>query len=351
MQFDVAIIGGGVLGISAAYHLSRRGISVIVLEREASFGVHASGKNAGMIRQLYRHPKLTEWAARSIASWPDALREKAYRQTGSFVAGREVPGHHPEIFEQRRIRIEGAPPDSEVDGVYSATDGLIDPHSYLSELYNLVDRRVCRFAFSTEVAGLEQDGGGWVVRTGGDESYRSRKVINAAGAWINELLSPGLSSSKQPVHPYSRHLFMIHGWPDRFRPCRDTGFFWDEINNWYLREWDAATRLVSVCDETPADPQTYVPDPAIGRNVAAKLLTALPEVAENLSIGRSWHCFRTYTADRLPIVGPDSHLEGLFWLAAFGGFGMSTSFAAAEDAAAFIAGEPVELEAAFLPRI
>ncbi|MCB0346448.1 MAG: FAD-binding oxidoreductase, partial [Bdellovibrionales bacterium] len=67
-QPEVVIIGAGILGISLAYHLARRGRTVVVLERESTYGAHASGKTAGMFRQLYRNPQLTEWAKRSRES-------------------------------------------------------------------------------------------------------------------------------------------------------------------------------------------------------------------------------------------------------------------------------------------
>ena len=52
---DVIVIGGGLHGCSAALHLARRGISVIVLEKDY-VGRHASGVNAGGVRRLGRDP-------------------------------------------------------------------------------------------------------------------------------------------------------------------------------------------------------------------------------------------------------------------------------------------------------
>ena len=352
-QFEVVIIGGGVLGLTAAFHLARRRIPTLVIEREPSFGMHASGKNAGMIRQLYRHPKLTEWAKRSIAEWPESVRKKSFRKTGSFVAGREVPDHHTEIFRLKEAPALGGPAEGDaksVSGVFSATDGLLDPHAYLSEIYSLIDKRYCRFVFSAPVKNLSFDDSSWTVITARGDRYQGKKVINAAGAWVNDILATGHAARLQPVLPYSRHLFMIHGWTEGFMPVADVGFFWDEKNNWYMRQWDARTRLVSVCDEISSSPDHYTPDPSIGREIAAKLLESLPGIAESLSLGRSWHCFRSYTPDRLPIAGPDPKLPNFFWLAAFGGFGMSTSYAASADAAAYVAGEQIELEPDFLPR-
>ena len=50
---DIVVIGGGIHGCSAAFHLARRGASVIVLEKD-TLGRHASGVNAGGVRQIFR---------------------------------------------------------------------------------------------------------------------------------------------------------------------------------------------------------------------------------------------------------------------------------------------------------
>ena len=67
-----------------------------------------------------------------------------------------------------------------------------------------------------------------------------------------------------------------------------------------------------------------------------------------LQIGKSWHCFRTYTEDKLPIWGFDPNTNGLFWLAGFGGLGMSTSFGATFDASQALQNKAVNVTDDFL---
>ena len=50
---DVIVIGGGIHGCSAAFHLARRGVDVHLIEKD-SIGRHASGVNAGGVRQIFR---------------------------------------------------------------------------------------------------------------------------------------------------------------------------------------------------------------------------------------------------------------------------------------------------------
>ena len=55
MKTDVLIIGGGLMGFSTALQLAKRGRCCIVLDKDSP-GRHASGVNAGGLRQLNRHP-------------------------------------------------------------------------------------------------------------------------------------------------------------------------------------------------------------------------------------------------------------------------------------------------------
>ena len=65
---DVAIIGAGIQGCSAALHCRRRGLSVIVLEKDRA-GRHASGVNAGGVRRLNRHPAEVPLSVAATAIW------------------------------------------------------------------------------------------------------------------------------------------------------------------------------------------------------------------------------------------------------------------------------------------
>ncbi len=346
MQYDVIIIGAGVLGVSLGFHLSNSNLRVLIIEREAMPAVHASGKNAGMIRQLYHHPQLTSWANRSIKDFPKTLRKNAFKQTGSVVAGRTVPNHHQEVFEQQTIRHN----NQEIPAVYSKDDGLLDSPYYVTGLFQLTNKENVSYKFNTEVTRLERHQDQWEVYTNRRDKLQAPIIVNAAGAWINRFLKESHPNVCLPTDAYARHLFVVHGWEKDFMPVSNCGFFWDEAHEWYMRRWDPETRLVSICDETPANPETFIPNPTINEQVATKLLDAVPQASTALRLGRSWHCFRTYTEDQLPVWGFDQNIPGLFWLAAFGGFGMSTSYAATKDAAETLLGKAINMPSDLLPK-
>jgi D-arginine dehydrogenase len=337
MDSDVLIIGGGVLGTSLSYHLSKKGISSTLFEKEGSLAHHASGKNAGMIRQLYRHPQLTEWAKRSITSWPLSLKSLVFKETGSIVLGRNMPAHHKELFSSGEIHTQ----EKCTPYVYCKTDGLLDSSGYVQGLKDLANSNYSHFHFGAMVQEISKNSDSWKLRTENGATFEGKWLVNAAGAWVNQIMNPALSRHRISVEAFARFLFLSKGWQEKPPAPHAYGFYWDEKNEWYMRDWSEDCSLISACDTIPADPETYTPDSNIEHSISSRILKAIPDLASNLTLGRGWHCFRTYTDDMLPVWGEDELLPGLFWLAGFGGFGMSTSFGATEDAASYIAGEKV----------
>ena len=339
---DIVIIGAGVLGLSLAFHLRQRGLRTLVLERELTVGVHASGKNAGMLRHLYRHPQLTEWANASISLLPESLRNHAFRQTGSLIIGRDIPNHHQQLFTTRAHKIRQHNRVVEVPAVVTAADGLFDSQAYMRGLFELCASDN-NFLFGETVEHVERVANSIEVVTSSGLRIHTGIVVNAAGAWINRFLF----GASVPVQCFARHLFVVDGFAPDDMPASDVGYVWEEGAEWYVRRWQRQSRLISLCDKIAADPDTY--PPSVDKTPEVIGTALLFSKSSHLNIAKAWHCFRTYADDQLPIWGPDPRMPGLFWLAAFGGFGMSTAFAAAYDAARLISGELVTIESEFLP--
>jgi len=163
--------------------------------------------------------------------------------------------------------------------------------------------------------------------------------VNAAGAWINSVFARDQQHLAVQAESFARHLFVIDGWRNGYMPQTGVGYFWDEASEYYMRLWFGDSRIVSLCDRVPATPAQFVPETGLITRLAEFLQDRFADQAQALRLLRSWFCFRTYAEDQLPLWGEDPAASGLFWLAAFGGFGMSTSYAAAADAARHIAGE------------
>src|ERR1043165_1683889 len=65
---DVVIVGGGCMGASVAYHLTRRGITdVVLIEREKMLGAGSTGRNAGGVRHQFSNASNIRLSIESIA--------------------------------------------------------------------------------------------------------------------------------------------------------------------------------------------------------------------------------------------------------------------------------------------
>ncbi len=340
MRSDVVIVGAGILGVSLAYHLANAGASVIVLEKEPAVAVHASGRNAGMFRQLYRNPQLSAWAKQSRETWPVAARNDHFTETGSYVVGRKPPPHSESLFEARTVTLG----ERKLESVYCATDGLLDSGNFVRSIAELLPPRRGSIAFEAKIRSITKTQGDWRIETEKNIISGGQLVITG-GAWASSIVPRSGRDEEISIHgllqPFARYLFVVDGWPTGFMPERDCGFYWNEVDEWYMRRWTEATRLVSFCDKIAARPDEFKPDDEPLNLMRRTLNTAFPDFADDLVIAKSWFCFRTYTEDQLPLWGPDPREDGLHWLSGFGGFGMSTGFAAAFDLGQLLLGRRV----------
>ena len=206
---DVAIIGGGVIGCSIAYHLCKLGIHSTVFERDR-FASGASGATAGLIAPLrYIDPSATatfELGLRSLEAFPslaDELREAgvdpAFRQSGYLgvaLKPEEVDELRSQLVWQAELGIgvrwvdreellEREPEISQevLGGVFSPTEAHIRGTSYVDALVHAASRKGATFFQDTEVVGLQtEDGRVTGVRTRQGLMPAGHTVL-AAGAW------------------------------------------------------------------------------------------------------------------------------------------------------------------------
>ncbi len=87
MKTDVVIIGGGIVGCATSYYLAKKGLQVLVLEKNSAVGVEASGRNGGGVRQHGRKEALP-LAMASVRLWTtlegELNSDLEYVQTGNI---------------------------------------------------------------------------------------------------------------------------------------------------------------------------------------------------------------------------------------------------------------------------
>jgi D-arginine dehydrogenase len=354
---DVVIIGAGFAGASTAYHLVSRGVgNVLLLEREAIAGVHASGRNAALAFQVLSDPaeaRLAVEGARFIAAPPDdfAPTPLLHRCGSLLVAGESgLSQLHDAQRAARELGIEGrvisaAEAVGRVPALRGAAfagafwnpgDGVVDIHALLQGYLAGARRGGARIEYGHAVSGVRlQHGRVQAVQTDGG-SIATGAVVNAAGAWagpIGALAGVGMRT----LAPRRRHLFQTR--PDMVID-REWPFVWhNDVDVYFRPEGDGL--LMSPCDATPHPPQEPALDSAAELLLADKLARAFPALAA-ARIVSAWACLRTFARDQRFVIGRDPAAEGLTWVAALGGHGMTTSAAVGRLGAAAVLGESSE---------
>jgi D-arginine dehydrogenase len=119
----------------------------------------------------------------------------------------------------------------------------------------------------------------------------------------------------------------------------------DSGESFYFKP-DAGRLLVSPADETPSAPCDAWPEDL----TIAECVERMQEAADIpvRRIIRSWAGLRTFAPDRAPVIGYDPAVEGFFWLAGQGGYGVQSSVGAARTAAALALGEDLPADVAAL---
>jgi glycine/D-amino acid oxidase-like deaminating enzyme len=345
----VVIVGAGFAGAATAWALGRLGVAGVMLEQEIGYGMHASGRNAALLRLAEADPIILPLALLSadrIRRFSREAESPLFEETGGLTLADAVSVAKLK-HEHRALRDAGLmtfllsahearermPLLSRIDfeaALWCSSEGVVDIHALLTRFVQ--DARASGFRLFTECTAedlLIEAGRVTGVRTSRGE-IRADLVVDASGAWAGRL---GRTSAPLPLRPLRRHLF-VSGAPDG--DVADLPFAWHDDAAFYFRpEGDGL--LFSPCDETQVPPGEATTDPAAAELLAEKLSRHAPGFAD-LPLKRSWACLRTFAPDRKPVIGPDPDLPGLFHVSGLGGFGMTTSAAVGELAAALITG-------------
>lgn len=343
---DIVIVGAGFAGAATAWALAERGVpGVLVLEREPVPGRHASGRNAGMIRNEAEDPTVRELTRRGSEFLRSVPQEFAtgFRRTGSvlldppFRSDRLVPVSRNEVEE----RIPCARNGRWETALHDPCDGIVDPQTLLNSYLCTFRAAGGRVLFSCPALGWKtRDSRIQAVRTPRGW-IRARTFVNAAGAWARSV-GTAAGGAALPIQPFRRHLFFGFG-PRRF----EGPFLWHLREGIYVRP-ESGGLVTSPCDQTPHPPGVPPTDPSFLGLLASKARRVLPDLSSFTPI-RSWACLRTLAPDGRFVIGPDPILKNLFWVAALGGHGVTAAAAVGRLAAPLLCGETCPDGAPFRP--
>jgi glycine/D-amino acid oxidase-like deaminating enzyme len=231
-RVDVVVVGGGIMGLSTAFHAARLGRSVQVLEA-GEIGQGASGLNGGQVIPGLKYDP--EWLLEHFgqergealinfaASTADAVFELIRDEQLSvpFVRNGWIQAAHTEVAlkaaanRDRQWRARGADvrllSAAEIAAMTGARGylggwldhraGVIDPLAYTSELARVAATAGVRIAERQKVVRLANAAGVWRISTENGGELQAKAVVLATNAYTDGLI-PGLAETIVPLHSF-----------------------------------------------------------------------------------------------------------------------------------------------------
>jgi D-arginine dehydrogenase len=337
--YDFLIIGAGIAGASAGYELARGGASVLLCEMEDRPGYHTTGRSAATFAGNYGNDLIravTAASRRFFEAPPEGFcTQPLLSPRGELLVADENNREHLkaeiggtlqaiEIDQIRRL----APlvkPEFAIAGAMDEGASDIDVDALLQGYLRGFRQAGGELVTNAETEKMSRTAKGWRVETRAGV-FAASVVINAAGAWADHIA--GLAGTKKVgLMPKRRTALTIN--PDGMDKNWPLTISADE--SWYFRP-EAGDLLISPADETVSPPCDAQPD-----EMDIALCIDRIETATTLKIGRlvsKRAGLRSFVSDKSMVCGFAEDVDGFFWLAGQGGYGIQTAPAMARITAA-----------------
>ena len=335
--FDIAVIGAGMAGAAIAAFLSetRR---VVLIEAEDAPGYHTTGRSAALWTANYGPPdvRLLTRLSRSFFETPPpgfatvpllrcrpvlflATHEQRAELDAALAQGMGLRGISP---GDARAMLPALRPDYTAAAAVEDDAFDMDVGAIHQGFLRQLQARNGVLALRHRAGKIAWVSGAWHVETLAGVTFQSGIVVNAAGAWADQVaaqagIAPlGLVPKRRTAAIVNPQPWDAENWP----MVLDIG------ENWYARP-EAKTRLmVSPADETPTHPHDVQPEEIDIATGIDRMQQALD--IEVHRIEHAWAGLRTFTPDGSLAFGWERSREGFFWCVGQGGYGIQTAPAA-----------------------
>jgi sarcosine oxidase subunit beta len=345
---DVVIIGGGIQGISLAYHLAYMGAGNVCLVEMDTLGSGSSGRSAAIVGSAFQPEHclpLTEASFSALLRFEEEMGfDPGYEPIGYLLlagvdGASELEDRHRLLLQRGyeshlldRTAISELTPGLNLDditlGLYNDKAGSIDPHSVMMGYAHHARARGVVFAEGVRATGLQVERGrvSAVCTTAGEVSTGC--VVNAAGFRARQVAAwAGLNL---PITNLKRHILFTGPVP----AYRSTfPFTYDADAAWYMRR--EGPGLLIGMGASESDEENPQVDWSYLDQVVEYSMHRAPPLAQATVIN-GWAGLRPVTPDDEPILGPVDHLCGFVNDCGWGGHGIMNAPAAGRALAEWI---------------
>jgi len=339
-DYDVAVVGGGLVGAAVGWGLARLGQRVAVLD-EGDEAKRASRGNFALIWVQSKGLGMAEyagWTVRGSRNWP-ALADELARETGIDVALQQPGGFHLALSEseletraQTLMRLHNQPrmigyetrmlgaaevrrmlPDvgpDVVGGSYCPLDGHVNSQKLLRALHTGLVQRGSTYLPGRRVNGIVRREGAFRLSTAKGELVAGKVILAAGNANMSLAPMVGLSAPMRPergqiivterVAPFLRHPVVT------------------------VRQTDEGSVMIGDSKEEATDPagMTF----PINTVMANRAVRMFPRLA-SLNVVRTWSAIRVMTADGFPIYEQSTTSPGAFVVTCHSGVTLAANHA------------------------
>jgi glycine/D-amino acid oxidase-like deaminating enzyme len=325
-RYDVAVIGGGMVGTAIGYGCAARGARVVVLD-EGDVAMRAARGNFGLVWGQSKGdgmPAYGAWTRESIARWSEfaervsglAGRDVQYRQVGGlafclneaeveerrdFVRRRHNQGHGTvRVVERRELEalMPGCPLGPDVRGAsYDPTDGHVDPLTTLRGMHAGLRQAGGVHLPGAPVAAIEPSAWGYSIRRADGAEVECQRIVVAAGIATTRIAAlVGLDVPVRPVR--GQNIVTERLAPILPMPCSA------------LRQTGDGTIQIGVTSEDDGIVATPTTVDALA-DMAARAIRVLPALASARMV-RGWAALRPMTPDGFPAYAESATHPGCF---------------------------------------
>ena len=319
MKSDVLIIGGGLMGFSTALQLALRGTRCIVLDKDSP-GRHASGVNAGGLRQLNRHPAEVPLSVVAAEMWqhiealvdsdcdthfPGQIRiaenaadMQALEERAAMISA--LGFNHEQIIGRRELYqlVPALAPHCK-GALICRNDGYARPYHALHAFRRKARSLGVEFRASTRVDALLHSADEWQVSTP-NGAFRAPVLVNCAGAWAGRLAA--VVGDTAPVKPGAPMLMITERLPRFVGPV--IGSASRKLSFKQMQNGSVLIGGAHMAELDIAQQRTTMNWAKLA--VSARTVMALFPQLEHTRIVRTWAGIEAFMPDNLPVIGRSS---------------------------------------------
>ncbi len=333
-QVEIAVIGGGIMGVSLLYHLALLGRTDTILLEKNELTAGSTWHAAGLCTHFAHNPTIQWLRAHSVTLYSRELEKDTGVPVGFHPCGAlRITRSHTRMDEFRQVKGLGQFTGYEFDiitpdelkklhpltetgdgllgGIYEPLDGHVDPSQATQALAAGARSRAAEIARQSPVQQIRRTAGGmWLIDTP-ELSVEAEVIVNAAGTWCREIGT--MMGVDLPVVPMLHQYILIDSIPAVAELENELPIIRDPEESWYVRQ-ERDGLIVGpyekhatpwAVDEVPEEFGMELLPPEMERveHIVTKSMARIPALADG-GIKRIVNGPITFTPDANPLIGP-----------------------------------------------